>query len=73
VALAEGYPAICAFVHDELDARVLRALADGGTHLVALRAAGFNAMMSADPKSVGRSTYAAARPADPGDPPPGRP
>jgi D-lactate dehydrogenase len=42
VALAQGYPAICAFVHDELDAAVLRALADGGTGLVALRAAGFN-------------------------------
>jgi D-lactate dehydrogenase len=42
VMLAEGYPAICAFVHDELDAPVLRALADGGTRLVALRAAGFN-------------------------------
>ena len=40
--LAVGYGAVCAFVHDELDADVLRALADGGTGLVALRAAGFN-------------------------------
>jgi D-lactate dehydrogenase len=42
VALADGYPAICAFVHDELGADVLRVLAEGGTRLVALRAAGFN-------------------------------
>jgi len=40
--LASGYPAVCAFVHDELDADVLRILADGGTRFVALRAAGFN-------------------------------
>ncbi len=40
--LAAGYEAVCAFVHDEVDARVLRGLAEGGTRLVALRAAGFN-------------------------------
>lgn len=40
--LARGYDAVCAFVHDELDAKVLRGLAAGGTRLVALRAAGFN-------------------------------
>jgi D-lactate dehydrogenase len=40
--LAAGFPAVCAFVHDELDAKLLRELADGGTRLVALRAAGFN-------------------------------
>ena len=42
VRLAAGYPAVCVFVHDELDGDVLRALAHGGTRLVALRAAGFN-------------------------------
>jgi D-lactate dehydrogenase len=42
VRLAAGYPAVCAFVHDELSERVLHALADGGTRLIALRAAGFN-------------------------------
>jgi len=42
VALAGGHDAVCVFVHDEVDERVLRALADGGTRLVALRAAGFN-------------------------------
>jgi D-lactate dehydrogenase len=40
--LAADYPAVCVFVHDELDGDVLRALAEGGTRLVALRAAGFN-------------------------------
>jgi D-lactate dehydrogenase len=42
VRLAAGYPAVCVFVHDDLGADVLRALASGGTRLVALRAAGFN-------------------------------
>ncbi len=42
VPLAAGYDAVCAFVHDELDGEVLRALAEGGTRFVALRAAGFN-------------------------------
>jgi D-lactate dehydrogenase len=40
--LAAGFPAVCAFVHDELDRSALEALAGGGTRLVALRAAGFN-------------------------------
>jgi D-lactate dehydrogenase len=41
-ALAGGFPAICAFVNDQLDAEVLTRLATGGTRLVALRSAGFN-------------------------------
>ncbi len=40
--LAEGFPAVCVFVNDTLDAPALEALAAGGTRLVALRAAGFN-------------------------------
>ncbi len=40
--LAEGCPAVCAFVHDELSAGVLQKLSEQGTCLVALRAAGFN-------------------------------
>lgn len=28
--LAAGFPAVCAFVNDQLDAEVLRILADGG-------------------------------------------
>jgi D-lactate dehydrogenase len=42
VALARGFPAVCIFVHDKLDAPTLRALKQGGTSLVALRCAGFN-------------------------------
>ncbi|PTQ11848.1 hydroxyacid dehydrogenase [Sphingomonas oleivorans] len=42
VALARGYPAVCVFVNDRLDAGVLAKLAEGGTRLVALRCAGFN-------------------------------
>jgi D-lactate dehydrogenase len=51
--LAAGYPAICAFVHDELGADVLRILAQGGTRLVALRAAGFNNVDLADAHELG--------------------
>ncbi|MBN8624841.1 MAG: 2-hydroxyacid dehydrogenase [Planctomycetes bacterium] len=40
--LADGFPAVCAFVNDQLDAPVLEALAAGGTKFVALRCAGFN-------------------------------
>jgi D-lactate dehydrogenase len=40
--LANGYPAICAFVNDQVDASVLARLSAGGTKLVALRCAGFN-------------------------------
>ncbi len=42
VRLAEGYPVICAFVNDRLDAPIVAALAAGGTRLVALRCAGYN-------------------------------
>jgi len=42
VPLAEGSPAICLFVNDEADSRVIAALAGGGTRLIALRCAGFN-------------------------------
>lgn len=42
VALADGYPAVCVFVHDQVDASVLGSLRKGGTKLVALRCAGFN-------------------------------
>lgn len=40
--LAEGFEAVCPFVHDILDAEVLAALADSGARLIALRCAGFN-------------------------------
>jgi D-lactate dehydrogenase len=41
-SLARGYPVVCVFVHDILDAATLSALKEGGTELVALRCAGFN-------------------------------
>ena len=40
--LASGFPAVCAFVTDTLDAATLRKLAWRGTRLIAMRAAGFN-------------------------------
>ncbi|WP_026871467.1 2-hydroxyacid dehydrogenase [Inquilinus limosus] len=40
--LAHGFPAVCVFVNDLLDAAVLEALRAGGTRVVALRCAGFN-------------------------------
>jgi D-lactate dehydrogenase len=42
VPLAAGAEAVCAFVNDDLGAEVVRALADHGVRLVALRCAGFN-------------------------------
>lgn len=41
-ALASGFPAVCAFVNDQLEAEVLTCLAAEGTRLVALRSAGYN-------------------------------
>src|SRR5688500_15732915 len=41
-SLAEGFPAVCVFVNDCVDAGVLELLAGGGTRLIALRCAGFN-------------------------------
>jgi D-lactate dehydrogenase len=41
-ALADGSPAICAFVNDVLDAATLGILSKGGTKFVAMRCAGFN-------------------------------
>jgi D-lactate dehydrogenase len=42
VALAEGYDAVCVFVHDGLDRATLGVLRRGGARFVALRCAGFN-------------------------------
>jgi D-lactate dehydrogenase len=42
VPLAEGFPAVCTFVNDLLDAKILLSLARQGTKLIALRSAGFN-------------------------------
>ncbi|MDF5711104.1 MAG: 2-hydroxyacid dehydrogenase [Nostoc sp. S4] len=40
--LAAEFPAVCVFVHDQVDAPTLELLASRGTHLVVLRCAGFN-------------------------------
>ncbi len=42
VALGAGSEAVCAFVHDEVNAAVIRRLAESGTKLIAMRSAGFN-------------------------------
>ena len=39
-----GFPIVCPFVHDDLSGDVVRALADGGTRMIALRCAGYNAL-----------------------------
>lgn len=41
-SLARNFAAVCVFVNDQLDARVLEMLAAHGTRLIALRCAGFN-------------------------------
>jgi D-lactate dehydrogenase len=41
-ALAAGFPAVCSFVNDQVDASALEALAASGVRLVALRSAGYN-------------------------------
>ena len=41
-SLAEGYPAVCVFVNDQLNADVLHRLYEGGTRMIALRCTGFN-------------------------------
>lgn len=41
-ALAAGFPAVCVFVNDRLDAKTLSMLASQGTKTIALRCAGFN-------------------------------
>ncbi len=51
--LAAGYPAICAFVNDQLDTQTLQKLAQGGTRLIALRSAGFNHVDLTSARSLG--------------------
>jgi len=40
--LAKGFPAVCVFINDRLDAETLKTLVTQGTQLIALRSAGFN-------------------------------
>ena len=41
-SLAAGFPAVCSFVNDRVDAAALALLQSGGTRLIALRSAGYN-------------------------------
>lgn len=52
-ALAEGFPAVCVFINDELDGETLRSLQSAGTRLVALRCAGFNNVDLETAKALG--------------------
>ena len=52
-ALAAGFPAVCVFVNDHLDAATLSVLAENGTRLVALRCAGFNNVDLAATRDLG--------------------
>jgi D-lactate dehydrogenase len=51
--LAQGAPAVCAFVNDVLDAATLERLHLGGTRFIALRCAGFNNVDLAAAKALG--------------------
>jgi len=52
-ALAAGFPAVCVFVNDRLDAAVLATLARQGTRTIALRCAGFNNVGLAAARGLG--------------------
>ncbi|MEW6765489.1 MAG: 2-hydroxyacid dehydrogenase [Pseudomonadota bacterium] len=51
--LAQGFEAVCVFVHDRVDANLLRCLAGEGVPVVALRCAGFNNVDLAAAREVG--------------------
>ncbi|MGI0118429.1 2-hydroxyacid dehydrogenase [Zooshikella sp. RANM57] len=51
--LAEGFPAICVFVNDILDADVLQGLNEVGTKFIALRCAGYNNVDLTHAKELG--------------------
>lgn len=53
--LGRGYPAICAFVNDVLDAQILEELHSHGTQVIALRSAGFNNVDLTAAKRLGMS------------------
>ncbi len=51
--LATGFPAVCLFVNDQGDGTVLKALAENGTRLIALRCAGYNQIDLQTAKELG--------------------
>jgi D-lactate dehydrogenase len=52
-ALAKGFPAVCCFVNDRLDAETLCALSCEGSRLIALRSAGYNNVDLAEAQHLG--------------------
>jgi D-lactate dehydrogenase len=42
ISLTKNFPAICPFVNDKLDKKILKKLSENGVKLIALRSAGFN-------------------------------
>lgn len=54
-SMANGFPAVSAFLTDQLDAKTLNSLARGGTRLIALRSAGYNNVDLAEAKKTGIS------------------
>lgn len=54
-SLAEGFPAVCVFVNDNLDADCIAMLAEAAVRLIALRCAGFNNVDLAAAKHFGIS------------------
>ncbi len=52
-SLAQGFEAVCVFVHDKLDDRLLQCLAGEGVRVVALRCAGFNNVDLAAARGLG--------------------
>jgi len=57
-SLSRGFPCVCCFVNDHLDAEILDQLAAGGTRFIALRCAGFN---NVDLKAAERHGVTVAR------------
>nr|WP_282456926.1 NAD(P)-dependent oxidoreductase [Chitinophaga sedimenti] len=53
VSLAEGSEVVCVFVNDKVDETVIKALAAGGTKIIALRCAGFNNVNLEEAKAQG--------------------
>ena len=56
VVLTKGVDVVCIFVNDTADAEVIRAMADNGVKLLALRCAGYNNVdLAATAGKIGRA------------------
>ena len=63
VALAAGFPTVCVFVNDRLDASLLAEISRTGTKLIALRAAGAS-LLSLRRRRIHRRAAVGTRPQD---------